>query len=85
MVCQKDSQRFKLLLADHKDQQFRKLGNHCISPVLGALLLICSCITERIFDCIYKNGRGSSYFYCIAFSGRGTEITVLLLLRASEC
>lgn len=71
IMCQKDSQRFKLWPADHRDQQFRKLGNHCISAVLGALFLICSSITERIFDCIYKNGRGSSYFYCIAFSGRG--------------
>lgn len=65
IMCQKGSQKFKLLLADHRDQQYTKLGTHCISAVLGALFLICSCITERIFDCIYKNGHGSIYFYCI--------------------
>lgn len=69
-MCQKGSQRFKLLLADHRDQQYKKLGCHCISAVLGALFHVCSCVTERIFDCEYKNGHGCSSFYCTASSGR---------------
>lgn len=42
------------------------------------------CVTERIFDCVYKNGHGSSYFYFISSSGRSRNYSVPSPERASE-
>lgn len=41
-------------------------------------------VTERVFDCVCKNGHGSSYFYCIASSGRNRNYSAPSPERASE-